>query len=79
MMTDFGLGDEYTFSSQIRKLAKVNGITALDALLSYCEENELEHADVRPAIDDQLMEQLMVDANQLRLLKGVNKPVRELW
>lgn len=57
-----------SFSIHIEELAENNGISCMEAVLLYCEENFIEPDDIKGLINKTLrdkIEQDMIEANML--------------
>ena len=57
------------FSLIIERTAREKRIKYLDAILWYCEENELDTGSVGKLISKPLKDKLLVEAQDLNLLK----------
>ncbi len=49
------------FAEHIRRASKFNGISLLDAIVSYCEDTSLQIEDIIMMIDVNLKEELRVE------------------
>lgn len=56
------------FSMHIETIAKSNGITYIDAILDYCEKNEIEPKEISSMISQSLKEKLEVEYEGLNYL-----------
>ena len=60
------------FAIKIEELVKVGGVTYMDAILDYCEKNQMEAPDaVAPLISKPLKEKIEADARELNFLPKV--------
>ena len=57
------------FGLIIEGIVKEKRISYMDAVLKYCEDNDIDTASVGPLINKSLKEKLEVNAMDLRLLK----------
>ena len=64
------------FAAEIRKLAKDNEINLIEAITSYCEDNDTMMEDVIPLIDGNLKEELRIDAIDNRYVVGAKKTAK---
>ena len=56
------------FSQHIQNLALDEGITCLQALLQYCDENDLEPDEIAKSVSRNLKDQLEVEFAEMGLL-----------
>lgn len=56
------------FSLHIEKLAVASEITYIDAILEYCEKNEIEPKEISGLISQSLKEKIEVEYEQLNYL-----------
>jgi len=66
------------FAAEIRYIARVNDLNLVEAITSYCEDNEIMMEDAIPLLDRNMREELKVCAIQNRMVRGV-KPVSTLF
>lgn len=59
------------FAMKIEELVKVGGVTYMDAILDYCEKNQMEPDAVAPLISKPLKEKIEADARELNFLPKV--------
>ncbi len=57
------------FSHRIAEIIYHKGCGMIDAILIYCDENDVEPAQVRRLISDEMKQQLEVEARSHNLLK----------
>jgi hypothetical protein len=57
------------FSLKIEGLVKERRCTYMEAVLLYCEENEIDPSTTKPLISKALKEKIKLEAVDLRLLK----------
>lgn len=62
-----------TFSSNVERLSIRRGCSVIEAVLLYCEENEIEIDAVQPLCNERLREKLKANAMDLNMLK-IKKP-----
>jgi len=56
------------FSLEIEKIVKEKRISYMDAVVWYCEQNDIDTATVSPLVSKSLKEKIKVEAVDLRLL-----------
>ena len=61
------------FSLEIEKYVIENNCNYIDAILSYCEENDIEIETISKLISKPLKERLKVNAENLNFLKKTSK------
>jgi hypothetical protein len=61
------------FSLEIEKYANDNKCNYIEAIISYCEENEIELETIPKLISKPLKERLKLNAEQLNFLKKTSK------
>ena len=59
------------FSIAIEKTVKQSGISYMDALVDYCNKNQIEPEQIKPLITKSLKEKVEVDARNLNYLPKV--------
>ena len=59
------------FSIAIEKTVKQSGISYMDALVDYCNKNQIEPEQIKPLITKSLKEKVEVDARNLNFLPNV--------
>ena len=57
------------FSLKIERIVKEKRISYMDAVVLYCEENDIDTGTVSPLISKSLKEKIQVEATNLRMLK----------
>ena len=57
------------FSLKIESIVKEKRISYMDAVILYCEENDIDTGTVSPLISKSLKEKIQVEATNLRMLK----------
>ena len=57
------------FSLKIENIVKEKRISYMDAVILYCEENDIDTGTVSPLISKSLKEKIQVEATNLRMLK----------
>jgi hypothetical protein len=57
------------FSLKIEEFVKQKKCSYLDAVVLYCDENEIDTATVNPLISKSLKEKIKIEAIEKRLLK----------
>ena len=57
------------FSLKIENIVKEKRISYMDAVLWYCEQNDIDPGTVSPLISKSLKEKIQVEATNLRMLK----------
>lgn len=61
------------FSQEIEQIVKVSKINYIDAIVTYCEENNIEIETVSKLISKPLKEKLKYDATKLNFLKKTSR------
>lgn len=61
------------FSQEVEKIASYNEINYIDAILQYCDTNNIEVETVSKLITKPLKEKLKCDAQQLNYMKKTSK------
>jgi len=59
------------FAMKIEEIVAKGGITYMDAILDYCEKNQMEPDAVAPLISKPLKEKIEADARELNFLPRV--------
>ena len=59
------------FAIKIETIVKTSGTTYMDAILDYCEKNQMEPDTIAPLISQPLREKLEADARELNFLPKV--------
>ena len=59
------------FSIAIEKTVRQSGISYMDALVDYCNKNQIEPEQIKPLITKSLKEKVEVDARNLNFLPKV--------
>ena len=57
------------FSLKIENIVKEKRISYMDAVILYCEENDIDTGTVSPLISKSLKEKIQLEATNLRMLK----------
>jgi len=57
------------FSLKIESIVKEKRISYMDAVVLYCEENDIDTSTVSSLISKSLKEKIQVEASNLRMLK----------
>lgn len=61
------------FSIHIEDLVRLSGMTYMEAVLYYCEENEIDPSTVKSLISKGLKEKIEADARRLNFLPRVSE------
>ena len=61
------------FSQDVEKVALDNSMNYIDAILHYCEKNEIEIESVSKLISKPLKEKLKYDAQKLNYMKKTSR------
>lgn len=61
------------FSQEVEKLAYENSMNYIDAIVHYCETNEIELESVPKLISKPLKEKLKYDAQKLNYMKKTSR------
>jgi hypothetical protein len=59
------------FAMKIEEIVSKGGITYMDAILDYCEKNQMEPDAIAPLISKPLKEKIEADARELNFLPRV--------
>jgi len=59
------------FAMKIEEIVSKGGITYMDAILDYCEKNQMEPDTIAPLISKPLKEKIEADARELNFLPRV--------
>ena len=59
------------FAIKIEEIVKQGGVTYMDAILDYCEKNQMEPDAIAPLISKPLKEKIEADARELNFLPRV--------
>jgi hypothetical protein len=59
------------FAIKIEQIVSKGGITYMDAILDYCEKNQMEPDAIAPLISKPLKEKIEADARELNFLPRV--------
>ena len=57
------------FSLKIENIVKEKRISYMDAVVWYCEQNDIDTGTVSPLISKSLKEKIQVEATDLKMLK----------
>ena len=57
------------FSLEIEKIVKEKRISYMDAVVLYCEENDIDTSTVSPLVSKSLKEKIKLEATNLKMLK----------
>ena len=61
------------FSQDVEKIASENSMNYIDAIVHYCESNEIEIESVSKLISKPLKEKLKFDAQRLNFMKKTTR------
>lgn len=61
------------FSQEVERIAVENSMNYIDAILHYCEKNEIEIESVPKLISKPLKEKLKFDAQKLNYMKKTSR------
>lgn len=61
------------FSQDVEKIAMENSMNYIDAILHYCEKNDIEIESVPKLISKPLKEKLKFDAQKLNFIKKTSR------
>jgi hypothetical protein len=61
------------FSQEVEKIAHENSMNYIDAIVHYCETNEIEIESVPKLISKPLKEKLKFDAQKLNFMKKTSR------
>jgi len=57
------------FSLKIESIVKEKRISYMEAIIWYCEQNDIDTGTISPLISKSLKEKIQVEATDLRMLK----------
>jgi|TARA_B100000424_G_C22887876_1_gene472345 KaiC/GvpD/RAD55 family RecA-like ATPase len=60
------------FGLIIEKIVKEKRITYMDAVLNYCEDNNLDSGSINTLINKSLKEKIQIEAEKLNLIEKTN-------
>ena len=69
-MKEIEVTNKEKFASQIRAIARYNNLNLIDAITSFCEDEEIMIEDVIPLLDRNLKEEIRVTAVGLNYVRG---------
>ena len=67
------------FALIIEGIVKDKRISYLDAVLHYCEDNDIDTASVGPLINKSLKEKIKAEAEKLNLVERSSTAVLPIW
>lgn len=70
-LEEFAVMTPKKFAIKIETIVKTSGTTYMDAILDYCEKNQMEPDTIAPLISKPLREKLEADARELNFLPKV--------
>lgn len=73
-MNEVQINNKEQFSAKIHKIARENGLNIIDAITSYCEDNDFLMEDIIPLLDRNMKEEIRVSAIENRYVRGFKKP-----
>ena len=73
-MNEVEITNKEKFASEIRKLAQDNDLNLIEAITSYCEDNDVMMEDVITLLDDNIREELKCAAIDHRYVVGFKTP-----
>ena len=72
-MQEIEITNKQKFAAQMRMIAHNNDLNLVEAVTSYCEDNEFHMEDVIPLFDHNMKEELRVCATENRMIRGIKK------
>lgn len=66
------------FAMAIEKIVREKKIPYMDAVVKFCDENQIDTATVGPLINKQLKEKIQVEAEKLNLIEKSSTAVLPL-
>lgn len=73
-MNEVEITSKEKFASEIRRLARDNNLNLIEAITSYCEDNNVMMEDIIPLLDKNIREEIRCDAIDHRYVVGFKKP-----
>lgn len=73
-MNEVEITNKEKFASEIRRLARDNNLNLIEAITSYCEDNDVMMEDIIPLLDRNIREEIRCDAIDNRYVVGFKKP-----
>ena len=73
-MQQIEVSNKEYFASNIRTIARNNNLDLVEAITSFCEDNEYQMEDIIPLLDKNLREEIKVDAIAGRYIRGFKIP-----
>jgi len=67
------------FSLLIEGIVKEKRISYMDAIVDYCEKNDIDLSTVKSIINKSLKEKIKVEATDLKMLKEKKGGVLPVW
>lgn len=61
------------FSKKIEEIVCTKKMSYMDAILYFCEENELDPLSITNVISDAIKEKIQIEAEDLNLLPKINR------
>lgn len=58
------------FGLAIEEIVKTKRISYIDAVVWFCDQNEIDVSTVSPMINKSLKEKIQIEAEKLKLIKG---------
>ncbi len=75
-MNEVEVNNKEQFAATVRKIARRNNLNLIDAITSYCEDNDVQMEDVIPLLDRNLKEEIRVTAVEHRYVTGIKAPAK---
>lgn len=72
-MNEVEITSKEKFASEIRQLARDNDLNLVEAITSYCEDNDVMMEDIIPLLDKNIKEEIRCDAIDNRYVVGIKK------
>lgn len=73
-MNEVEITSKEKFAAEIRGIARDNNLDLIEAITSYCEDNDVFMEDVIPLLDKNLKEEIRCAAIEGRYVVGIPKP-----
>ena len=67
------------FALKIEAMVKEKKIPYMDAVLKYCEDNDIDTSSIGPLINKSLKEKIQAEAEKLNLIEKSSTAVLPVW
>lgn len=73
-MSEIEITSKEKFAAEIRRISRENDLDLIEAITSYCEDNNIMMEDVIPILDKNIREEIRCAAIDGRYVVGIPKP-----